>query len=105
MILRDVDLRGYIDDICNSDLPSMREVKVIKVERCKIERFVPRYLGDKVKEISLEGNKLTDLEVEFGRKIQNRYDLGGVRLKILNLSQNLLKEFPFDMLKYSKSLV
>lgn len=42
VILRDLDLRAYIDDICNSDLPSMREVKVIKVERCKIERFVPR---------------------------------------------------------------
>jgi hypothetical protein len=86
VILRDVDLRGYIEDIFNSDLPSMREVKVIKVERCKIERFVPRMLGDKVKEISLEGNKLTGLEVEFGRKIKNRYNLGGVRLRVLNLS-------------------
>lgn len=55
-------------------------------------------------EISLEGNNLDNLEVQFNADVED-YDLSDVKIEILNLSSNLFKAFPYMALKTSHKLM
>jgi len=57
-----------------------------------------------VVEISLEGNNLDNLEVQFNADVED-YDLSDVKIEILNLSSNLFKAFPYMALKTSHKLM
>ena len=66
--------------------------------------FGPKELSHKLKKLSLEGNKLTKLDVYFGMKKGDEYDLVNVKLEQINLSSNMFKIFPYKSLRMCKTL-
>lgn len=73
---------------------------MLKLERCKLDYFEPTELTEKLKVISLQQNKIRDLNaIVFGKKLP-KHNLGDVKLKFLDLSSNLLKAFPYSALSF-----
>ncbi len=44
----------------------MKDLKVLRFDRCQIDFFQPLSLSEKIKIISLEGNKIAALDVKMG---------------------------------------
>jgi Leucine-rich repeat (LRR) protein len=80
-------------------------LKRLILERCHLENFVPNALSSELTEISLEGNKIECLDVEFGEERPGFFSLKDVFIKTFNLSSNQFREFPFEQLKSSSKLM
>ena len=62
----DVSLR-LLNSIYSQDLQAMKSLEILKLERCKIDRFEPKDLMETLKHISLQGNKIKDIDlIQFG---------------------------------------
>jgi Leucine-rich repeat (LRR) protein len=80
----------------------MKDIKILKIERCKIDHFEPKELMEDLKHISLQGNKIRDLKgIKFNEEVPN-FKLKGVELLSLDLSGNLFTEFPYKALDSSE---
>ena len=53
-------------NIYKTDLGCLRQMKTLIFERCHLDIFAPRELSETLTNISLEGNKLDRLDVQFG---------------------------------------
>lgn len=108
------DLRPFIAQIYNQDLGCLKDLRVLKIERCQIDFFQPQNLCEKLKLISLEGNKIANLDVKFGcdmdnldindidsededddQAYQKNMQLKDVKIEQLNLASNQFTEFPY----------
>ena len=98
--LKDVDLSPWIQGIYKTDLSSLRSLKILKLENCKIDYFEPQELTEQLLHVSLQNNKIRDLDsIVFGKKLE-KFNLGDVRLETLDLSSNYFTKFPYDALSF-----
>ena len=69
------DLRPLISQIYNQDIGCLKDLKVLRFDRCQIDFFQPQSLSEKIKIISLEGNKIAALDVKMGwEKVEGESD-------------------------------
>jgi hypothetical protein len=69
------DLRPFISQIYNQDIGCLKDLKVLRFDRCQIDFFQPQSLSEKIKIISLEGNKIAALDVKMGwEKVEGESD-------------------------------
>ncbi|CDW90230.1 UNKNOWN [Stylonychia lemnae] len=80
--IHDEDLRAHIVQICQTDLPALRFIKTLKLERCQLDMFAPNTLSSTLQNLSLEGNKLSKLEVYFGVNKDEEYKLENILAEI-----------------------
>ena len=102
--ITDEDLRPFIMNIYRNDIKSLRNLRKLALERCQLDIFAPKELSEKLVELSLEGNRLDGLEVQFNADVEE-YELLDVKLEVLNLSSNLFPAFPYKALRTSHRLV
>jgi Leucine-rich repeat (LRR) protein len=76
-----------MNNIYRTELGSLRNLKTLILEKCCLDIFAPRELSDELTFLSLEGNKLDKIEVEFGVN-KDDYLMEGVLIETLNLSSN-----------------
>lgn len=100
----DEDLRPHIVNLYKKDLGSFAYLKNLILERCQLDIFAPLTLSDKVVNISLEGNRLDRLEIQFGAEV-DEYQLEDVKIEVLNLQSNMFKVFPYKSLSTSPRLM
>lgn len=68
LIIEDEEITPKVRDIIyTQDLQAMKSLEILKFERCKIDLFEPKELMEHLKHISLQGNKIRDLDrIQFG---------------------------------------
>ena len=97
-------MRAFINNIYRTDLGCLRNLKILTLNNCALDYFAPRDLTDKLKIVSLEGNKLDKIDVVFGRK-EEEFNMDEVKIERLNLRNNLFKVFPFHAIQISDKLM
>ena len=61
VILRNRDLRPYAPELFGQELEQFLKLKVLKLEHCELEYFTPKKSIPGLKELSLEGNRISEL--------------------------------------------
>ena len=64
IVFQNRDLRQYAPELYNSQLEYFIELKRLILEHCELEFFTPRGLTS-LEELSLEGNKISEMPVVF----------------------------------------
>ena len=100
----DLDLKTKSEVMYKSYIPLLRELSILKLEKCKLQFFEPINISPQLRVLSLRENKIRDLNrIIIGTK-NDEFDMEGVNLFILDLSSNLFEEFPFTALCQQKRL-
>lgn len=89
LTIRDQELGAYLS-LITKDLGKFSKLKILRLERCKIQSFQPAAIPENLKHISLQGNRMKNID-DLKKWLGNIGEDGDrIHLLSLDLSGNLL---------------